>query len=406
MAGVSGYVGVAGVDRRGKGRSAVFLRDGDLSRCRSVLAALLSAASHATVQEWADDVLVALTELFGGCGSFLLLPSVEDGGSPRVYSPDLEPECVERLQSFASPDPHDASHGDPQHSRAMGRLAGMGVQVFDPASVEHLTRVRLRDTSRFYPDVMLDWKVSHFGTVALWLPDGPVMLSCLHRAARPARLADQELEVLSLLVPALETATWVVRSLANRGDAIARLLDEFEIPALLRCDDGRSYQNRSLGDLLETAGDPNSLLTAMASLAAEFTAVGERARKSTTVTPLPTGDRTTVTSGGRYRLQGSSLRPGTVGPGPAVLVLVRGTRRRLPDPRDLADRYGLTERQAQVARLLALGASNEEIALRLGISAHTARHHAQSVLERVGTRSRKAIGLRFLEEASAPLVGP
>jgi DNA-binding CsgD family transcriptional regulator len=380
----------------------VFLRDGDLSRCRAVLAALLSAPSHSTVEEWADDVLLALTDLFGGCGSFLLLPSAGGGGGPRVYSPDLEPGCVERLQSFVSADPHSASQGDPQHTRAMGRLAGMGVQVFNQESVEHLTRVRLRDMSRFYPEVMLDGEVSHFGTAALWLPDGPVLLSCLCRASRPARLADQELEVLSLLAPALETAVWVVRSLADRGGAIGRLLDEFDTPALLRCDDGLSCQNRSLGDLLETAEDPRALVTAMTSLAAELMAMGERARKTTTATALPSGARAIVIAGRRYRFQGSWLRPGTVGPGPAALVLVRGATRRLPDVRDLGDRYGLTGRQAQVARLLALGASNEEIALRLGISAHTARHHAQSVLERVGTRSRKAIGLRFLEEACAP----
>lgn len=70
----------------------------------------------------------------------------------------------------------------------------------------------------------------------------------------------------------------------------------------------------------------------------------------------------------------------------------------MPDVRTLSGLYGLTPRQAEVAQLLARGASNSEIADRLGISPHTARHHAQRVLEKVGTHSRKAVGMRFLED--------
>ena len=57
----------------------------------------------------------------------------------------------------------------------------------------------------------------------------------------------------------------------------------------------------------------------------------------------------------------------------------------------LRDRYGLTLREIEVTRLLLRGESNREIADRLNISEHTARHHTESVLGKLGVRSRAAI---------------
>jgi DNA-binding CsgD family transcriptional regulator len=57
----------------------------------------------------------------------------------------------------------------------------------------------------------------------------------------------------------------------------------------------------------------------------------------------------------------------------------------------LRDRYGLTLREIEVTRLLLRGESNREIADRLSISEHTARHHTERVLDKLGVRSRAAI---------------
>lgn len=56
---------------------------------------------------------------------------------------------------------------------------------------------------------------------------------------------------------------------------------------------------------------------------------------------------------------------------------------------------GLTRRQRQIARLLANRATNAEIASTLGISVHTARHHSQKVLEKLGISSRAQVRTRF-----------
>ena len=54
----------------------------------------------------------------------------------------------------------------------------------------------------------------------------------------------------------------------------------------------------------------------------------------------------------------------------------------------LAERYGLSLRELEVALLLADGHSNLEIATAVKVSTHTARHHTQHVLGKLGVRSR------------------
>jgi HD-GYP domain-containing protein (c-di-GMP phosphodiesterase class II) len=54
---------------------------------------------------------------------------------------------------------------------------------------------------------------------------------------------------------------------------------------------------------------------------------------------------------------------------------------------------GLTEREIEVARLVAVGCSNAEIANRLVISSRTAEHHVQHIYAKVGLSSRAALAL-------------
>jgi DNA-binding CsgD family transcriptional regulator len=57
--------------------------------------------------------------------------------------------------------------------------------------------------------------------------------------------------------------------------------------------------------------------------------------------------------------------------------------------------YGFTAREVEVAALLEYGLSNVAVAQRLGISPHTARHHTQRVLVKLGVHSRAAAAARL-----------
>lgn len=61
----------------------------------------------------------------------------------------------------------------------------------------------------------------------------------------------------------------------------------------------------------------------------------------------------------------------------------------------LQQHHNLTRRESEVAILLAQGASNIDIASILGISQHTARHHTQAVLTKLGARSRSEAGAKI-----------
>ncbi|HET9425604.1 MAG TPA: helix-turn-helix transcriptional regulator, partial [Gemmatimonadaceae bacterium] len=54
----------------------------------------------------------------------------------------------------------------------------------------------------------------------------------------------------------------------------------------------------------------------------------------------------------------------------------------------LMSRFGLTPQEARVAALLADHRSNRDIADRLGVSTHTARHHTERVLAKLHVHSR------------------
>ena len=57
--------------------------------------------------------------------------------------------------------------------------------------------------------------------------------------------------------------------------------------------------------------------------------------------------------------------------------------------------FGLTGREIEVARLLSEGRRNAAIAVTLGISPHTARHHTQRVLAKLGVHSRAEAGAKL-----------
>jgi len=82
---------------------------------------------------------------------------------------------------------------------------------------------------------------------------------------------------------------------------------------------------------------------------------------------------------------------------PALKV---GVTMRLTHDREVAaalslGQFGLTGREAQIARLLARRASNREIAEQLDLSPHTVRHHVENIFAKLGVHSRRTIATQF-----------
>jgi DNA-binding CsgD family transcriptional regulator len=101
--------------------------------------------------------------------------------------------------------------------------------------------------------------------------------------------------------------------------------------------------------------------------------------------------REVVSDERRYRLEGHRLQTSTDATGPIVLVFVQPLKTPLPHDDVLRSRFGLTRKEACVARLIAEDQTNDQIAAELSISPHTARHHTERVLAKLGVKSRTKV---------------
>ncbi len=79
------------------------------------------------------------------------------------------------------------------------------------------------------------------------------------------------------------------------------------------------------------------------------------------------------------------------GPSSNVLVTLERRAPKPPSVHALRVRFRLTLREAGVTLLLAQRKTNAEIAATLSISTHTARHHTERVLAKLGIRSRQQV---------------
>lgn len=81
----------------------------------------------------------------------------------------------------------------------------------------------------------------------------------------------------------------------------------------------------------------------------------------------------------------------------AVLVTIERAQANLPTRDSVIKRFGMTGREADVALLLARGARNAAIASELHISPHTARHHTENVLGKLGVHARAEVASAIAE---------
>ena len=71
----------------------------------------------------------------------------------------------------------------------------------------------------------------------------------------------------------------------------------------------------------------------------------------------------------------------------SVSDLIQALRRMTPDHRPSRD-FGLTSREMQVIALIVAGYTNKDLARKLGISAHTAKHHLTNIFDKLGVSNR------------------
>ncbi|HYH80137.1 MAG TPA: helix-turn-helix transcriptional regulator [Longimicrobium sp.] len=106
---------------------------------------------------------------------------------------------------------------------------------------------------------------------------------------------------------------------------------------------------------------------------------------------VPSGSRSyEVTAGARRFPTCVAQIPSAAAP-IAVVVVVETDGAALPDGQELRRRFGLTEREAEVALLLAERRSNAEIARELAVTRSTVSRHTEKIFRKLGISSRRDV---------------
>lgn len=375
------------------------LSDPDLSHYQNLASVLLAPMAYETPELWTSAACRALMTLCDAHSAAFILPRSE---SVHLHVDGMDPELIRKFQSFlGSPEDEGIDWSEERLDEAMhaGRNAGLG--VFTSDDVTRLTGVPL-EKQPYFREVLEPSGIGYTTAMAVAAPPGRAIMSVGHESRESGRFRNAEPALLRLLLPIFRAGVLTQRRVARQRHALGALFDELgDAVGIFDLGGEPRVRNCELTNLGEGDPDFDFLMGHMRRLARE---VG----RSITDAPLATSDlvragsRVIATRCDRYSLTPTILPPGMALHEPAILITVRAATPRLPTRDQLRERYGLTKRESQVALLLANGRSNGNIAARLGISPHTARHHAQRVLQKVGAPSRKALGLRFLRGGAQP----
>jgi DNA-binding CsgD family transcriptional regulator len=222
----------------------------------------------------------------------------------------------------------------------------------------------------------------------------------LHRWKENAPTFDgRTLQKLRLIFPAFRASARLLQAISSHGTHLVQLLDGIRhaVYALDHC--GKRHRNRVFDQMLAAEPERVRLLDECERAARSALALRvERLSLDDLALSTARYERTVQTGRGVYNLHASLIPHPISRAHPCAVVLVEAPRR---EPRLSATRireeYGLTQREVQVAYLLADRLRQGEIARALHISVHTARRHTENVMQKLGVQSREAVATRIRE---------
>jgi len=216
----------------------------------------------------------------------------------------------------------------------------------------------------------------------------------------------QRAAMIRVLVPPFKAGVSEWRRLASRRAELTALLDA--IPEAVLMYDGSGglvHANPRAAELfgMPGASGPGAQVRTEAQRMAWSLAAA--AQRSVVLSPTrnthPTETTREVRADGRvYRLRGT-LATGWMPAGEAGVLVTAAFE--IVNPLtdiELRSRYGLSAREIEVARLVASGLSNNEVAEKLGVSYFTARNHVERLLAKLGVGNRSRVGAVLRNEAA------
>lgn len=348
------------------------------------LLAPVALAGGVDLDAWAASVTEAVRSVAGCDHTLFVVPvGAPDGRPVHVYSDDTDPAVPAAVEAaFDGPWGDDLTWGDALLGAAYEarRRGGPGAyherDLAPPEAVER---------SAVFREALAPHGLRHALGIAVPLPDGrEFSVSAYYECDDAPGFSDETLAELALLVPAFDAG---VRAYLRHGpEATARragftaAVDALGAAVLVVDEEGAEvHWNVALVEQLEPEMDDGRLLAHVRRWVRHIGRGGPEAAPEAEVEGAQ----------GRYRVGGARIEGAPDGVGGIVTVEPVGLP--LPQPCVLRDRFGLTRREAEVALLLATGATDRAIAADLSIAHATARRHTERVLRKLGVGQRAAV---------------
>ncbi len=365
-----------------------------LAELTEVLATPLAYGSR---EQWYASATRAIRDFFRGDSVFLCTP---DRGV-RLYFDDDQPMLAAEFDAWIAYRHGEIACTDAAFDRGFIACRQRRLSTFTSEMIDRLIGNQLRH-SVVYNDILRPAgarvSIGCGGLTSL----GEVMCAVSYGTASPNPFALAMRPLLAFIVPLLaagyETVQRVDRAHAAWLEALDGTSDGFLVFDL-ECD-RELYRNAALAAMQRSDPEGDIVVSAMQRIAHGMSSCKSSPAESASTALAAAAlaqNQEISTARCRYMLRATLLPPGTCSTGSAVLVLARSLSATLPSVTELRSRFELTRREADVALHLAAGMSDHAIARRIGVSPHTARHHAEHVLLKLGLRSRKGLGLFLLD---------
>jgi DNA-binding CsgD family transcriptional regulator len=316
------------------------------------------------------------------------------GGSGKGDDGFIASACVEQQKLLRATSPEALQMAQPfyQHKSCVG----------DVVRTTDFISKRDWDGSAFYNEFVRPMNGYYaLGAGRLRYPIDPFMMAvCRSRDAPDFDAAT--IGTLRALLPHFATAVELhlrLRSAGSNGDGFARLLDRLDAGVILACEAARPvFANERARRI---AGEADGLYLHDDGIAGATPAQTQGLREAIAVCADAAATRR------RIRLDRPSRRPplllsvlplsrlGVAGPGtraPRVAIFI--TEPDAPTVVNglaLADVYRLTQRECEVAVLLAEGLAVDAIAVHLGVGRGTVRSHLARLFDKTGAHSQTAL---------------
>lgn len=360
------------------------LRSIDLPAIQQAQRVLLNPLDHERLDDWRDHVNLAMKEVLGADTAMFALPVSDEH---LLYSRDVD---VSSWQEY----PKSMKDVD-QYAARQEKIARDG--VWTRRSLFH-SWLKEYYRSEYYNDLVIPMRA--FDAVGLAAPvEGsliPATLFLHHQQRTGRKFGRRGFEILQLLQPAFDAGVRAYLDYGRRKSSLFVALDgltqgvlAYDAAGLLK------HQNSAVATMLDGDPERDAVRFVIQRIVTSLIDGILSSRKYRRPFAAPASQEVS-TARGRYIVRGCYLGADLLGERLPVMVTLSRESPALPTIEDLQGRFGLTAREASVALLLADRYSNDEVAATLGRSPHTAHHHTEQVLLKLGVTSRNGVRRRLL----------